>query len=248
MGRRDRSLPRAAKFTDWRPGDGDGVRNNEFCSLQNDTVRELVMLPVLGAIAACLARAPAIRLFDDQAIYKPPAVNDTTATVVGWHTDHSYWSTCTSTSMLTAWVPLEDATEENGTLCVVDGSHCWPESEHMRGFNDPDLDSIEHRMGRKISQALITPMQLRKGEVSFHHMRAIHASAINRVRTPRVAVAIHMQDDGNRYRAYSTPEDNRVILPHDQLCRHDGGGDPDYADPDIFPQIWPSALSKVLHG
>ena len=56
-GRRDHKLPRPAKFSDWKAGDGDGVRNNEFCSLQNDGVKALVMQPIIGAIAARLARA-----------------------------------------------------------------------------------------------------------------------------------------------------------------------------------------------
>ncbi len=87
LGKRDHALPRTAKFSDWRPEDGDGVRNNEFCSLQNDTVRKLVMMPLLGTIAAKLARSPAIRLFDDQSAYKPPAGNGNAVAVVGWLTD-----------------------------------------------------------------------------------------------------------------------------------------------------------------
>ena len=68
-GHRDRSLAIDTGFADWRPGDGDGVRNNEFCSLQNNGVCALVLQPILGAIAARLSRSPVIRLFDDQAIY-----------------------------------------------------------------------------------------------------------------------------------------------------------------------------------
>ncbi len=240
-GRRDRVLRRTAKFSDWKPGDGDGVRNNEFCSLQNDGVRELVMQPILGAIAARLARSDVIRVFDDQAIYKPPAAGEVSRSAVGWHTDDSYWSTCTSTRMLTAWIPLHDAEEKNGTLYVIEGSHLWPEAEHLRDFNNPDLDSIEQRMGRAIPKDLITPMRLQKGQVSFHHMRAIHASAPNIAATPRFAVALHMQDSSNRYREYLTPAGIKVVLPHDQLCRTDPEGNPDYADPEVFPVIWPSA-------
>lgn len=247
-GKRDRTLPRKAKFSDWRPGDGDGVRNNEFCSLQNDGVRELVMQPVLGAIAARLARAPAIRLFDDQAIYKPPAAGAVGATAVGWHTDHSYWSTCTSMSMLTAWIPLHDAEVKNGTLYVIDGSHLWPECEHLRGFNDPDLDSIEQRMGRAIPKHLITPMQLKKGQVSFHHMRALHASAPNRATHPRFAVAVHMQDAANTYQPLTSANGMAIVLPHDQLCRPDRAGRPDYSDPEIFPEIWPGKARNVKHA
>lgn len=241
-GRRDRKLARPAKFSDWKPGDGDGVRNNEFCSLQNDGVKELVMLPIVGAIAARLARAAEIRLFDDQAIYKPPAAGAGPSSAVGWHTDHSYWSTCTSDRMLTAWIPLHDAAAENGTLSVISGSHLWPEAEHLRGFNNPDLDSIEERMGRKIPPKLIVPMSLKKGQISFHHMRAIHASAPNTAAHPRFAVAVHMQDGDNRYRPFEAPTGIEVVLPHDMLCRNREDGTPDYADPEVFPRLWPQEV------
>jgi ectoine hydroxylase-related dioxygenase (phytanoyl-CoA dioxygenase family) len=238
-GHRDRTLSRTARFSDWKPGDGDGVRNNEFCSLQNDGVCELVMQPILGAIAARLARCDTIRVFDDQAIWKPPASGEVSRSAVGWHTDHSYWSTCTSTRMLTAWVPLHDTEERNGTLYVITGSHLWPEAENLRDFNNPDLDGIERRMGRAIPQELIVPMLLRKGQVSFHHMRAIHASSPNAAGRPRYAVAVHMQDGGNRYREFRTADGTKVVLPHDQLCRIGADGHPDYTDPEVFPVIWP---------
>jgi hypothetical protein len=237
-GQRDRQLPGSARFTDWQPGDGNGVRNSEFCSLQNDGVRELAMLPVIGAIAARLARCQSIRLFDDQAIHKPSETG-CNATAVGWHTDHSYWSTCTSYRMLTAWIPLQDATVENGTLYVVDGSHRWPESEHVRGFNDPDLETLGRRLGRTVPASQVLPIQMSRGQVSFHHKRTLHASAPNIASHDRYALAVHMQDDNNRYRAFSTSAGLAIVLPHDQLCRHDRNGIPDYTDPEIFPQIWP---------
>jgi hypothetical protein len=239
-GRRDHQLPAGVRFSDWKPGDGDGVRNNEFCSLQNDGVRELAMFPIIGAIAARLARSPAIRLFDDQAIYKPSAIVDK-PTAVGWHTDHSYWSTCTSSNMLTAWIPLSDTSVANGTLYVVEGSHRWPESEHVRGFNDADLDGLEKRLGRSIPESLIVPMVMKKGQLSFHHMRALHASAPNIASKERVALAVHLQDHANAYRSYALPDGKPVVLPHDQLCRRNGDGLPDYSDPRVFPVIWSEA-------
>ena len=239
-GRRDHSLPEGARFSDWKPGDGDGVRNNEFCSLQNDGVRELAMFPIIGAIAARLARSPAIRLFDDQAIYKPPSVNNN-PTAVGWHTDHSYWSTCTSTDMLTAWIPLSDTSVANGTLYVVEGSHRWPESEHIRGFNNSDLSGLEKSLGRSIPESLVIPMVMKKGQFSFHHMRALHGSAPNIAATERVALAVHLQDEANHYRRFETPNGEPVVLPHDQLCQRNSDDLPDYSDPRIFPVIWSEA-------
>lgn len=246
-GHRDHTLPVNTGFSDWRPGDGDGVRNNEFCSLQNDGIRALVLQPILGAIAARLSRSRAIRLFDDQAIYKPPNVA-ANQTAVGWHTDHSYWSTCSSKSMLTAWIPLHDSDANNGTLYVVDGSHRWPESEHVRGFNDPDLEHLAQSLGREVPPQSIIPLQLRKGQVSFHHMRTLHASGSNNSACGRFAVAVHMQDDTNQYRACSAPDGTPIVLPHDQFCRRGAEGMPDYADPTAFPVLWPTQQEGCFGG
>ncbi len=245
-GDRDHPLPSSgARYSDWTPGKDDGaLRNNEFCSLQSEGVRELVMLPILGEIAARLARSPAIRLFDDQAIHKPGTADASSGrgarSAVGWHTDGAYWSTCTSERMLTAWIPLQDVGVENGTLCVIDGSHDWPEAVDQRGFNDPDLGAISARIGRAIPDAIITPLALRKGQVSFHHMRTLHGSTPNVSAGPRFAVAVHVQDADNRHRMFQTPQGQRIVLPHDQLCRPGPDGQPDYRDPRVFPQIWPT--------
>lgn len=236
---RDRPLPRPAQFSDWQPGDGDGVRNNEFCSIQNDAVRALLTLPILGATMARLMRTEAVRLWDDQAIWKPSVDAGTSPTAVGWHTDHAYWSTCTSDRMLTAWIPFEDATEENGALQVIEGSHFWSGLDHLRGFNDPNLDNILEQIGQPADAAPIVSMNIRKGQVSFHHMRLLHASTPNRSTAPRLALAAHVQDADNRYRPYTSTTGVAVVLPHDQLCRRTVEGAPDYSDPDIFTQLWP---------
>lgn len=237
-GHRDHALPRSARFSDWQASDGQGVRNNEFCSLQNDAVRSLAWHPQLGAIAARLARASEIRLFDDQAVCKPPA-SEQDSSAVGWHTDHSYWSTCTSDRMLTAWIPLQDTNEVNGTLHVVNGSHLWPESEHLRGFNDADLSGLARRLGREVADADVIPLNLQRGQVSFHHMRAIHGSTNNRSQSGRYALAVHLQDGDNRHRVFNDNAGNPVVLPHDRLCRVTADGAPDYSDPAVFPVIWP---------
>ena len=198
-------------MTATRPQHGDGVRNNEFCSLQTDGVRELALQPLIGAIAARLARTREIRLFDDQAVHKPAGAKASSA--VGWHTDHSYWSTCTSERMLTAWIPLQDSDEHTGTLCVADGSHRWPESEHVRGFNDPDLGSLGRWLGRPVPEGAVVPLVVRKGQISFHHMRTLH-------------------------RDYAGADGAPIVLPHDRLCSRGPDGRPDYTDPRTFPVLW----------
>jgi len=225
-GKRDYSLAEGARYSDWVVGDGAGVRNNEFCSLQTNKIRELAWNSVIGEFAALLAGTSQIRLFDDQAISKPSS-SSINVGVVGWHTDHSYWSTCTSTKMLTAWIPLADTTKETGTLTVVDESHLWPESEHIRDFNNGDLHNLEKLIGRPIPVDSVINIELKKGQVSFHHMRTLHSSTANTSGKDRVALAVHLQDRDNKYRTFRTDNGEIVKLPHDHLCRTDDKGLPD---------------------
>lgn len=227
-------LPASVGHADWAPGEDDRVRNSEFLSVQCAAMRRLSLLPAIGAYAASLAGTDRIRLFDDQAVVKEPAADS----VVGWHTDHSYWSTCTSSEMLTAWIPFHDSDQECGALMVVDGSHRWPESEHLRGFNDGDLDHLEESLDRRVGPDSVVSLRVAKGQVSFHHMRTIHASAPNRATTARVAVAVHLQDGANRHRTFTDASGSPVVLPHDRLCRRGPDGSPDYSDPAVFPIIW----------
>lgn len=235
-GTRDKALSSKANFADWQPGDEDTVRNNEFFSLQNQDIKGLCHHRLIGAIAARLSRSSAIRLFDDQAICKPGGDNDD-KTIVGWHTDHSYWSTCTSTKMLTAWIPLQDTNTELGTLMVIDGSHKWPEVEHIRSFNNPDLHNLSEQIGRDIPEQAYIPIELEKGQISFHHMRLLHASGPNRSKRDRQAVAVHVQDADNRYqKVYAGGK--LLVLPHDEICCRQPNGDPDYTDQEVFPILW----------
>src|SRR5450432_3780829 len=102
-GERDEPLPDGTWQWGWSPGDGDGLRKNDYASLQNRELRALVHKPLLAAIAARLAGAREIRLWHDQLLYKPP-LPDTARANVGWHTDRGYWKAASSTRMLTASV------------------------------------------------------------------------------------------------------------------------------------------------
>ena len=60
-GERDGTLPVATGYSNWNPGDGDIIRNNEFVSLQKTELAQLALQPIIGAIAARLARTKQIR-------------------------------------------------------------------------------------------------------------------------------------------------------------------------------------------
>jgi hypothetical protein len=239
-GERDFQLPVDDGFADWKPGDPDDIRNSEFVALRNAQLRELALSPVIGAIAARLAGTDTIRMWDDQLIWKAPAVRPGAEgrSVVGWHTDRAYWMTCTSDEMLTAWIPFHDCPAEIGPVMYVEGSHLWPDTEAMRTFKTQNLEELERRFIGNEAGSLIRTMELEKGQISFHHSRMIHGSDLNRGRRPRLSYVLHMQDGSNRWRAYVDEKGEQLELIDDRMARRDADGNPDYTDPSIFPVLW----------
>lgn len=232
-GERDTILKTNEGIIDWQPKDETALRNNEFVSLQKEELRQLALNPILGAIAAKLTRSSEIRLLDDQLISKPPKTN----TPIGWHTDRAYWATCTSEKLLTAWVPFIDCDETLGPLVVVDRSNHWSNLEHMRLFNEPNMEDIEARFWQN-KEIVKVPMTLKKGQVSFHNGWTVHGSYPNSSDQIRTAMAIHYQDGDNRYRPYWDLQGKEVHMFDEKLCRRLPNGDPDFSDPKIFPVVW----------
>lgn len=238
-GERDALLPTNTGFTDWKPEDGyDIVRNNEFVSLQNKQLQKLVLQPIIGAIAARLARTSEIRLLDDQLVYKPPQ-DQSGKSAVGWHADKAYWSTCSSHKLITAWIPFHDCDESRGPLVVLDKSHHWSGIEDTRFFNNSNLEEMEEKFRTDGRQVVKIPMALKKGQVSFHHCWTIHGSLPNYSNSFRLALALHLQDLDNHYQPFWNKKGQAIQIADELMCRRLPNGDPDFSDPAVFPVIWP---------
>jgi ectoine hydroxylase-related dioxygenase (phytanoyl-CoA dioxygenase family) len=233
----DTEIPYKTGYSDWKPGDGDAVRNNQHVSYRQKELKKLMLQPIIGAIAARLAGTTEIRLFEDTLVYKAPVTKDNEGGVVGWHTDYSYSSNCTSKKMLSAWIPFHDVSLERSPLIVIDGSHKWSNTEHLRYFNSQNLQEIAQKFAREGRKIVEVPMLLKKGQISFHHSYTIHGSYPNHSNLPRQAFALYLQDRDNHYQPYWN---NGVEIHHflESMCRKLPNGEPDFSDPDIFPVIW----------
>ncbi len=213
------------------------VHQADYLSLQIKEFRRVIEDKAVAEIATRLAGTASVRLFHDQLVTKPP-YNPMVPANVGWHTDKAYWTTCSSASMITAWIPISDVPDERGPLAVWDASHLWPGVEDLHSFTAVDLGSIEDRFRARGLEPKILTLPMRRGQVSFHHCRLVHGGFANRAATPRYGYAIHMQDAQNRYRR--PPEGaGRTGHINDLMCRRTADGHPDYSDPDIFPTLWP---------
>ena len=233
QGERDHALPDFV--AGWQPEHGNVLRKNDYASLQNRELAALVRKPLLGAIAARLCGA-SVRLWHDQLLYKPPS-DPSKPVNVGWHTDRGYWKTCTSDQMLTAWIPFHDCDEQMGTITMIDQSHQWPDNTEVLDFFNHNLAALENQFRTDGRPVVKVPMLLGKGEVSFHHCLTIHGSGPNLTNQPRRSIAVHMQDESNRYQEFHYPDGTLARHSNDRLVRQVNGS-PDYTDPDICPHLW----------
>jgi hypothetical protein len=247
-GHRDRRLPvRPPNLAAWEPSHGPVQRHNDYVHYESEAVRRILCKPLVGAVAAALARAEEIRVFQATLIYKPPNPREP-SNLVPWHMDRHYWQTCTSERMLTAFIPFHDCGEEMGTITMVDSSHVWREiagDDSTRHFAQRDraqleqilVDSAAANGGEIRKTAVVIP----RGHVSFHHCRTYHGSGPNLADVPRRAISLHLQDGENRYRAFARRGGPDVVYNHDVVVRRTAEGTPDYADPDFCPTLWKAA-------
>jgi hypothetical protein len=255
-GERDRTLPlRPPRLAYWDPSKGDVQRHNDYVHYEHDGIARLLRKPLIGAVAAALARTDVIRVFQSTLIYKPPIVTEPT-NVVPWHFDKHYWATSTSDKMLTAFIPFHDCGAEIGTITMIDGSHRWRETSRndtmTRHFADREASDLERVLAANAAynnaEVIRVPMIIPKGHMSFHHCRTYHGSGTNRSPLPRRAISLHLQDSENAYRRFELSTGEILAYNHDAVVRRLPDGRPDYSDPDFCPVMWSSpAIAASSH-
>ena len=83
--------------------------NLRYCS---DAVSSFVQSPRFGRIASRLLRAPAVRLYHEQALFKPPGGTDS-----HWHQDQFYFP-FDDTFTMGLWMPLVDCSLDMGPAAL----------------------------------------------------------------------------------------------------------------------------------
>ncbi|HYR78148.1 MAG TPA: phytanoyl-CoA dioxygenase family protein [Pyrinomonadaceae bacterium] len=133
----------------------------------------------------------AVRFWHDQLFCKPAHHGG----VVAWHQDYSYWTRTRPMAHLSCWIGLDDSTTENGCVHYVPGSHKW-NLLPITGLAN-DMSSIESVLtDEQNSQFKPVPIELKKGECSFHHPLMVHGSFANVSDRPRRGAVINVFRDG----------------------------------------------------
>ncbi len=147
-------------------------------------------------------RAPV--LWQSMVIFKQPEIGG----AVRWHQDASYLYT-EPTSVIGAWLALEDATRENGCLLVQPGGHRTPLRERYRvdwRSRSGRLETLDDTPWPGADEGVA--LEVPAGSLVLFHDHLPHASAANRSPRRRTALTFHFADARSHW-----AEDNWLQRP-----------------------------------
>jgi ectoine hydroxylase-related dioxygenase (phytanoyl-CoA dioxygenase family) len=116
----------------------------------------------------------------EHAIFKPARYGAPTP----WHQDEAYWNPMMEYHSFSLWLPLQEATLENGCMQFVPRSHLWEVQPHHCINNDPRIHGLEIDEA-DTSTAVACPLP--PGGCTIHHNRTLHYTGPNRSDIPRRA-------------------------------------------------------------
>jgi hypothetical protein len=185
--------------------------------LIDDGFHDILWHPAITAKAVQLLGVERLRFWHDQVFYKPPRHPG----VVTWHQDYSYWTRATPAGHLTCWIGLDDATEENGCLKYVPGSHRW--GLLPRISLTENMDAVkEYLTPEQYGAFHPVPMVLKAGECLFHHSHTVHGSYGNRSDRPRRGVVLNFMRSDTRSADGSAPLLTGVpVVPEGEVIEGD---------------------------
>lgn len=183
-------------------------------------------------IAAALMRVSRVRLWQDQAIWKPGADGQAVDSGnIGFHQDFSYWQDSSTTNMVSANIALQDVTVANGALRVFPRSHRQGLLSGLGDFFNTDLADLRERFQAEHGLDEEIALELKAGQVSFHHSLLVHGSGPNTTNQPRLVLAPAYVPDGTYYR-----EEGQEPCPHSEFLGLERRHGTPYAG-DFFPLL-----------
>ena len=173
----------------------------------SEAARRIVFSRHFASVAAQLLGVPSVRLYHDQALFKPPGADRTP-----WHQDRYYWPLDTDRSV-TMWMPLVDIDEEMGPIAFASASH------HVDAFGDLLIsDETDRRLAAWIADRgwHVWSEPVRAGDATFHAGGTLHSAGANRSRKVREILTVIYYANGTRVAKPSNPNqqtDLEVFLP-----------------------------------
>jgi hypothetical protein len=114
------------------------------------------------------------------AIRKPPRDGAETP----WHQDEAYWDPSVEHRAISIWVPLQEATLENGCMQFVGGAHVLEVQPHR--LINPDSHGLVVVDPHSVGEAVACPLPA--GGATVHTSRTMHYAGPNTTDGPRRAL------------------------------------------------------------
>jgi phytanoyl-CoA hydroxylase len=181
------SEPQFRDFPDASVPALDRIRKIEKLVLHDDLYLRLAIHPeIFPRMQDILGEN--IRRFRDALMMKPAHHG----TEKPYHQDSPYWK-IEPMSLCSIWLAYDRATEENGTMRVIPGSHKQGAVEHVR------MDHLQVE-DSKIDWDNEVTVNLEKGGCLFFHSLLLHATSPNRSDRPRKAMVVsYMNAEEHRW-------------------------------------------------
>jgi hypothetical protein len=124
----------------------------------------------------------------EQAILKPPRRGGATP----WHQDEAYrYDPNFEYRQVSIWMPLQDATAENGCMRYIPESHRCEVLPHRSVGGDPRVHAIECPGGFDPRSAVVCPLPA--GGATLHDGRTLHGAGPNLSDGPRYAYILSFE-------------------------------------------------------
>jgi ectoine hydroxylase-related dioxygenase (phytanoyl-CoA dioxygenase family) len=184
-------------------------------------LREMRAFTHAAAVAEQLLGPGTVAWFD-HAILKPPGYGAATP----WHQDEAHRNDPgTHYEQLSLWLPLQAATEANGCMRFMPGTHRGPVLPHRSPHSDPRIMALECLAPFDPTQAVACPLP--PGSASVHHCRMLHGAGENVSDEPRFAYILAFRGPSRpdpTFRGYPWNEEKRTAAQERRRAWENRGG------------------------
>jgi ectoine hydroxylase len=189
-----------------RDGHGGAIRLRVDNELRDD---------IYGAFVRCRRIVDAIEVLLEGEVYhyhhKMILKEPFTGGAWEWHQDYGYWykNGCLFPHLASCMIAVDRATEENGCLQVLKGSHHLGRIDHMQIGDQTGADP--ERVAVALKRLETVPCAIEPGSAIFFHCNLLHSSAPNHSSDPRWAfIACYNAARNDPYKESRHPRYSRL--------------------------------------
>ncbi len=141
---------------------------------------------ILDAVTSLIG--PNVKVFVDQTLAKPPYIGSAKPP----HQDSAYWRNIDPPNLVVCWMALDDATEGNGCMRFIPGSHKLGviEHKHLEDYRVED---------EKIDYSKEVAVPLKAGSCELHHSLSLHRTDANTSPNRRIGLTVAYMSAESKY-------------------------------------------------